>query len=328
MKNSNTSAHSPTTNVLFDQAAEVWLSAISEVRKRSTYVRYADIYRGRIKPYLGNICLKDLDTKMIHDCIMKERTPEDKPSAAFVHDTLNVILQIVQFSDPDLSCDKLVRGIILPKKETPRITTFTREEQRRLITVLMNEMDSYKLGIFICLNTGIRLGEICALKTEDIDCFNHQIHVSYTVQRLRTADSLKTDLSDQADMPKTMLVVSQPKTQNSDRVVPIADYVFSVIKEHFPCGEYFLNGDCLMEPRSYEYKYKKYLETAKIPYKKFHTLRHTFATNCIASGANPKVVSEILGHANVNITLNRYVHPTQELKREQMNQMVTHLNLY
>lgn len=74
-----------------------------------------------------------------------------------------------------------------------------------------------------------------------------------------------------------------------------------------------------MEPRRYQYRFRSYMKQAGIEYTHFHALRHTFATNCISSGADAKSVSEILGHSNVNITLNRYVHPNMETKRSAIN---------
>ncbi len=74
-----------------------------------------------------------------------------------------------------------------------------------------------------------------------------------------------------------------------------------------------------MEPRTYQYYFKRILKELSIDNKNFHSLRHTFATNCIASGMDPKCLSEILGHADVKTTLNRYVHPSLEQKMQQIN---------
>lgn len=86
---------------------------------------------------------------------------------------------------------------------------------------------------------------------------------------------------------------------------------------------YLLTGsyERYIEPRNYQYHFKKILQQCKIPQTNFHTLRHTFATRCVELGFDVKTLSEILGHSNINITLNRYVHPSFNLKKQNMNKM-------
>ena len=147
--------------------------------------------------------------------------------------------------------------------------------------------------------------EICALKWEDIDFREKTLHVSRTVQRLRTEQGNK----------KTILHEGPPKTLCSVREIPIPEFLCPVLLSCRDDSIYVLNKVSPMDPRTYQYKFHSYLDKALIKKSHFHALRHTFATNCISNGADVKSVSEMLGHSNVNITLNKYVHPSMDTKR-------------
>ena len=164
---------------------------------------------------------------------------------------------------------------------------------------------------------GLRLGEICALKWDDIDFESRTLHINRTVQRLECQDN--------ASGKKTILYEGTPKTPHSVREIPIPEFLYSILLSyHTSCeGVYFLHPFTPMDPRTYQYKFQSFLRKANIEPTHFHALRHTFATNCINSGADAKSVSEILGHADVNITLNRYVHPGMENKRNILNSMTS-----
>ena len=203
---------------------------------------------------------------------------------------------------------------VITKTVSKPIGTLNIYEQQKLVEYLSNDIDIYKAGILICLFMGLRLGEICALKWEDIDFQNRILHIKRTVQRL--------DCTNTESRSKTILFEGPPKTVHSIREIPIPEFLYNIILSYndSPCkGIYFLNPNTPMDPRTYQYKFQSILKKAGIESTHFHALRHTFATNCINSGADAKSVSEILGHANVNITLNRYVHPDMDTKRNILN---------
>lgn len=161
------------------------------------------------------------------------------------------------------------------------------------------------------LFTGIRLGELCALETNSINIERRVIEIRSTVQRIQYLDSPH----------KTSLYISIPKTQSSYRDVPICNFLVDLLKDNMPDTKYLINGNALMEPRTYQYKFKKYMNDLSINNINFHALRHTFATNCIECGMDVKCLSEILGHADVKTTLNRYVHPSHDMKIKQVDNL-------
>ena len=171
-------------------------------------------------------------------------------------------------------------------------------------------MDISKAGIFLCLSTGLRLGEICSLKWVDIDQERRLLHVNRTVQRIKSKEG----------PAKTVLLETAPKSVFSNREIPMPDTLLALLMPFKKAGqEYILCTNKPMEPRTYQNHFKRYLGETKIPNYNFHTLRHTFATNCIDSGMDIKSLSEILGHSNVQITLDRYVHPSMDTKRKYIN---------
>lgn len=170
-------------------------------------------------------------------------------------------------------------------------------------------MDIYKLAVLICLFTGLRLGELCALKWSDID-FDHKIlRVSRTVQRLYM----------EGGRTKTILVETPPKSEYSKREIPLSETMFELLMAFHGSEEYIFGKDKPLEPRTLQNHFKKVLKEAKLTDNNFHVLRHTFSTNCIEEGIDVKSLSEMLGHSDIQITLNRYVHPSMNTKRKHMD---------
>ena len=119
---------------------------------------------------------------------------------------------------------------------------------------------------------------------------------------------------------KTKIVVTSPKSDCSVRVIPLTDGICAILMGGYKSGAFLLTGDTekSIEPRTMQNRFKSILAACNIDDANFHALRHTFATRCVEAGFETKCLSEILGHASVNITLNRYVHPTMAMKRENM----------
>lgn len=301
-----------TENITIDKVADRWLKEVSDYNKYSTFIKYQSIYNKHIKAYIGNRNLLNLSEGECIKLLEDKWKGEKVLSPNTVSSIRSVLFQILHYGKSDIP-QKIEnkRYSYLKKNNLAKIEILSREEQVKLLEYLTQNIDSYKLGIIICLYTGMRLGEICALKTEDLHIKEKRIIVKSTVQRIAVNDSPN----------RTMLYISPPKTASSFREIPLCDYIISLIKRDLNLNhEYLINENSTMEPRTYQYKFKKYLINAGIDSDlHFHSLRHTFATNCIASGMDPKSLSEILGHSDVKTTLNRYVHPTFEHKINQIN---------
>lgn len=182
--------------------------------------------------------------------------------------------------------------------------------QKKIMQYVKDNFTFRNLGVYICLSTGMRIGEICGLKWCDINITTETISVNRTIERIYIIDGGKR---------YTELIISTPKTQNSIREIPMNRELLKLIKplKRLMNNDYFVltNEAKPTEPRTYRNYYKQLLKQLEIPDLKFHGLRHSFATRCIESLCDYKTVSVILGHANISTTLNLYVHPNMEQKK-------------
>ncbi|MCI7130775.1 MAG: site-specific integrase [Lachnospiraceae bacterium] len=287
------------TTITIDELCEQWLQEIREQRKYSTYQKYADIYDTYIKEPLGSMPVCELTSDTAVKILPRQLS-------ASIHKSIFCVLnQMLQYGSIYYSFPNVRLQLSGGAKKTEPIEIMSMADQKKLLDYLYADLDTYKLGIVLCLFTGLRLGEICGLRWEDIDFESKSLCVRRTAQRVRLSD----------DSQKTMLIEGAPKTSCSRRVIPLTDHLIDLMIPFRNSGIYFVNGKYPMDPRSYQYKFQTYLRDANIPNTHFHVLRHTFATNCINSGADVKSVSEMLGHSNVSITLNKYVHPAMDIKR-------------
>lgn len=284
---------------------EEWLEKVAESRKYSTYVKYKKLYTC----YIQNLFFSDKLSRMSNSYIQIRMASLDA-SDSTRHSVLALIRQTLRYAENQYGFPMpVITGFSLQKRMSA-IEVMNRTEQTRLIQFLYSDMNISKAGIYLCLFTGLRLGEVCSLKWADIDQERGLLHVSRTVQRIESREG----------PTKTMLLETSPKSDFSKRAIPISDTLLSLLSKFRQEGqEYVLQNHKPMEPRTYQNHFKKYLEKINAPDYNFHILRHTFATNCIDSGMDIKSLSEILGHSNVQITLNRYVHPSMDTKRKYIN---------
>ena len=309
------------TTITVNHIAEEWLQEIKSYKKYSTYVKYRYIYDNHIKPYIGNKKVNHITESECIDLITNEYChANNQLSISTMSSIRNVLTQIMNCANNPITISSdLYKYQSVAYMHLNSIDIFSKEEQCKLHTYLLEDLNCYKLGIYICMMTGLRLGEICALKTKNIDIEKKVIIVNQTTQRIK---SEKKDC-------KTELIITNPKTIHSLREIPICDVLMDILIGNLPSSMYLVNGEKIMEPRTYQYYFHRILELLSIRDRNFHSLRHTFATNCIDSGMDPKCLSEILGHSDVKITLNRYVHPTLEQKLKQLNSFASnygHIN--
>lgn len=289
------------------EAASEWLQAMESKKKYSTYIKYLNVYHSYVEPVLGDMPINEI-TQESFNALFTENSEKSNSTLKSISCVVN---QILRFSAVkyDMPVPALTGG--RGKSVNRPVEVLTKTEQSRLIRYLYQSSDIYKIGILLCLSTGLRLGEICALKWEDIDFDNKLLHVNRTVQRIAVKNQ----------EAKTILFESEPKSCFSKREIPVTDELIKILLLSRKPDGYVLEYHKPMEPRTYQNKYAGYLKAAGIRKTNFHVLRHTFATNCIDTGTDIKSLSEILGHSDVKITLNRYVHPTMEMKRQHMNSL-------
>ena len=300
--------------LLFSQAAEEWLEEISKKRKYSTYVKYSMVYKTHLAGIIGSCQLSAAAfykwQEKIFDHISKKGLSESLQKSIFY-----IANQILGFANQKHFANvpllkKPEKPLEKPKKNLA--CSLSKAEQGRLLNCIYQNLDKFSIAVLLCLYTGMRLGELCALQWADLDLNDMTLTVNQTVQRI-AVDGHET---------KTILLETDPKSETSKRSIPLTDEIIKHLDQLKGNQPYVFGGKKPLDPRTLQYRFKKMLKKAEIGGRTFHVLRHTFATNCVENSMDVKALSEILGHSDVKITLNRYVHPTMDSKRKQMENLL------
>ena len=295
------------------QIADLWQEEKKQFVKKSTYAAYALIVNKHLLPAFGNSIF--VTEKEVQGFVLSKL--QIGLSQKTIKDMLIVLRMILKFGAKKQYCTYLPFDVIFPtERERQGLTVLSITNQRKIINYARENFTFRNLGIFICLSTGIRIGEVCALTWNDIDVDNGIIHIRKTIQRIYLNEN---------GAKKTELLIDTPKTATSMRDIPMIKDLYDVLKplKKVVNSDYFVltNDIKPTEPRTYRNYYKKLLRMLNIPVIKFHGLRHSFATRCIESKCDYKTVSVILGHSNISTTLNLYVHPNYEQKKKCIDKM-------
>lgn len=305
--------------ILIKEVITQWLNSSKSIHKGATEVRYEYLIEKHIIPELGDVPLSSVTSSMLTSFMNRKLEQgslngKEALSPAYVRSIMSVTLSILQFAVNEGLCQPLNINLQKPSTDKRELEVLSVFDQNRLESALLNNINETKLGILISLNTGLRIGEVCALSWNDIDFENQIFHIRSTVARVKSTDS----------GVNSKLIIDRPKTKSSLRDIPIPSKLLTILvsMKKQSKGKYVVSAEnSFVSPRTYEYRYHKILDEYNIPSVNYHTLRHTFATRCIEVGVDVKTLSEILGHANVSITLNTYVHSSMELKRQQLEKL-------
>lgn len=301
------------------QAFESWYAYAALGLKETSCAKYRYLADQYILPSLGSIQLSALTegdiehfcAALLHHGGSKQKGLSSKTAS----DTLSLIRNTIAYAKKmGLSCSCDAKSVQV-KQKAPNMRVLTLAEQERLSQYLFASPNGFHIGILLCLYTGLRIGELCALRWEDVDLSDQTIYVRNTIQRIR-------NLSDTGS--RTKIIITPPKSACSRRLIPLPDHINALLGEYrqVRCGYVLTNSDTrFVEPRTMQNHFRSTLRSCGIEHANFHALRHTFATRCVELGFDVKSLSEILGHASVNITMNRYVHPSMELKKENMQRL-------
>lgn len=296
-----------------------WLRLRKPKVKEATYIKYDTVLKKYIKLRLGG-CFPLGMTSGLIDSFTKELLFEEELAPKTVHDILVVLHGVLKYTAtqfpgifPDLE-------ISYPKECRKEMRVLSHEEQHRFIQYLLEDMDACRFGVLLTLFTGMRIGELCALQWACISLQEKTLSVTATLQRLRDTERMDVDGA------RTRIVTGTPKSHTSVRTIPLTEFASALCAKMYPenPAAYVLTGtERFMEPRTLQYRLGKYTRACGLEGVHFHTLRHTFATRAVEVGFEIKSLSEVLGHANTTITLDRYVHSSMKLKRDNMSKLAT-----
>lgn len=295
-------------NLTLNNLFAMWFSDIRLKVKESTYMNYQMKYEKHISSSLGKTLYERLTVEKLNDFVQAKLS--SGLSAKYTTDIVAVIKSVCRFAKKRFGYEDKSAFMAIPKSKSKEKELLDKAEQTRLNNYLITNPTLSNVGILLSAATGIRIGELCALKWENINLEKRILTVRNTVQRIKNINGETA----------TKLVITAPKSSSSIREIPLPEFIVPILskfKANNNC--YLLSGTgCIVEPRVMQYRFKHILKELKLSDVSFHSLRHLFATNCIALGVDVKSLSEILGHSGVEITLNRYVHSSMERKAEYM----------
>lgn len=297
--------------MLYKNYLKSWLSEQKIYLKYSTYTNYYNIIHSQVIPNIGDYEMDMLNDDILQQFILNQLDHgridgKGGISQKYAKDIITIL---------KLTLKRKIE-IQLPYAAPQEIEIFDKQNQIKLVNYLQSQITNKNFGILLAIYTGIRIGELCALKWGDIN-FNAQLlHINKTMIRTYTRED------------GSKLNITPPKTRSSIRSIPLSQIIMHYANLLRGEGdEYIITGKVqYTEPNKYRLYYNRLLKSLDIPHLKFHSLRHTFATRCIECGCDYKSLSELLGHSNVSITMNLYIHPQMELKRKCVELLAEYYN--
>lgn len=308
-------AHLPQCRLTFADVLQTWLAGRENCIKLSSYQHYLNIINTHLLPVWGKCLLNKLTAKNLSGFISQKR---QYLAAKTVADILAVVKSAVKMAlkEYNLPNAAMILELKAPAGRRKAIETFNENEIKILSEKIWRNQQPINVAVMLALNCGLRLGEVCALQWSDIDFVGQTLSIKRNVQRLTLAG-------------RSQLLVQTPKSDCSVRTIPLTAEILLLLQNlPKPHGEFVFNGRKPLEPRTLQYRFAALLQSCGIRRRNFHTLRHTFASRYIEIGADVKSLSEILGHAGVNITMQLYVHPSLQQKRINMERINSLRNFY
>lgn len=314
---------SPT--IAFKELTKNWLNCTKLRVKESTYARYSNQIQKYVSPYFDRYQAAKISTEFIEQFISRLLRAKIEGGSGLspktVDDIFIIIKSIFKFGKFHT---RLELNRIKIKKEDKRPVTLSMADKVTLNEYLLKNTGNIKAGVLLGMYTGIRLGEVCALHWKDFDLEAGTVHIEKTMQRIQISPEEAA-----ASGKKTKIMLTPPKSKKSIRDLDIPSSLTAILRKiKGRPADFFLSGNARgMEPRSLHNHFKKFLKQCDVADYGYHGLRHTFATNYIEAGYDVKSLSEILGHSNVKMTLERYVHSSNELKRNNIEKLARVLSI-
>lgn len=305
-------------HLTFTELAEAWLQSVKCGLKESTCAHYQYTLYKYVLPILGTVPISRLEENILEQALQKIIAPPDgqhkELGFSSARECLSMVRRICKYAVHLRLIRPMELSVRLPQEKSHSMTPLSVVEQNRLRTYVLSNPTPRKLGLLLGIESGFRIGEVCGLKWDDFDLKTGTVQIKRAVSRIPCGDG------------HTKIVIQTPKTRTSRREIPLSKHMVQALKilqKSYPSDAWFLSGNTIkpVEPRCYRKSIKTYLKQAAVHQVRPHVLRHTFATTCLQSGCDIKTLSELLGHANANITLQRYVHSDLSRKRREIQRI-------
>ena len=303
---------SRTCYLKFSDITSMWLETRKGIVKLSSYVCYRNKMEKHIMPYFKDKNYSSLTANDLEN--FKTEKLAQGYSEKYV-DMVVMLKSISKYASETHGYANPFAQVQPPKVKHKEVSLLSAAQQKSLIQYCRESHSLVGICCFLSMFTGLRIGELCALRWENIDLEQKVIHVRNTVQRISVHDTKR----------KSAVMVTSPKTETSLRDIPLPEFLVRQLKAVRCKGNCYLvsGSEKLIEPRSFTNRFKSFLKKANLPSVKFHSLRHTFATNFLRTTNDIKSLSELLGHSSANVTLRIYIHSSMERKTACMESMQT-----
>lgn len=302
--------------MIYSEWAGIWYrNYVQPYKKISTTQKYRDVLKKHVIPILGYVPVKALNGEIIQRfvCTLNE---------SYSSGTVNTVIAVLLKSLNDARLNGVISAGDMPAFHRPqkvlrRVECFNSKEQRSIEKYILESKKKRLFGIIICFYTGLRIGELLALEWSDVDLENGRLNVNKSCHYGRDVNGVYKR------------IVEAPKTESSDRIVPIPQE----LTKYFKMMD---TGDCLnvvshngkpVPTRTYQAAFTSILKKLGIENRCFHSIRHTFATRALESGMDVRTLSELMGHKNPSVTLSRYAHSLIEHKTLMMEKLVKYCQL-
>ena len=299
----------------FRELCEMWLFSIKCSVKESTLEHYRYTITRYLAPEFSDLAVKQLNEERLERGLINIISAAGKPHKPLGHSTALECLTLLRRICRYAAHLKLMRPVEiqarLPKELPRRESPLTTAEQSALDAYIIKEPTPRKIGLFLALHLGLRIGELCGLQWGDFDLERGVLTIRRTVSRIYCVGR------------HTKVIIQPPKTRCSARELPLPRRLTALLRRlrrSCPDEAWFLSGSTAkpVEPRCYRKSIRAYLRRALCRSVRPHWLRHTFATTCLQNCCDVKTLSELLGHSDVKVTLTRYVHTSLETKRREL----------
>ncbi len=300
----------------FLDVVNMWVKTKNDIKIQSRQ-KYEQLIERYIK---GNIAGKRAKKVTANDIILYFNSLNEKKVSISVQKTLLYIIKAALKTGVKKNmCKNIDLTNLKIRKRAKQVCVLSKESQIKLEKVLYQKPNIRKACLLLALYTGLRIGEVCGLKWEDIDFNNKTVTVNRTIERIYNENpNIKS---------KTILIESTPKSETSIRTIPISNFIIDYLLKFKGSNEDFIlsKSKSLYDPRQFRRFFERIMKKANLKYTNFHTLRHTFATRSLESKMDFKTLSEILGHSSVDITINLYAHPSDEFKKTSIENLVEYM---
>ena len=292
--------------------------------KTSTINVYEYRLNKYIIPFFRGKRVNEVDSEVIQEFVStldNERTGSPL-AASTVYGIVSILFDFFNYCvEEDIIRYNPCKRVALPKRKRRKVVTLTKRERLAILDQIEKKPQSRSRLVLVALHTGMRLGELSSLRWEYVDLNDRIIKVKTTKARVRNENCIDSLINSDTTINKTKVVITEPKTDDSVREVPVSSIVLRQLEAQKEYDSEYVfpktNGEGY-DNRSIQKYFTSLANSLGIQEKSFHTLRHTFATNALESGMDIKTLSQILGHSNVTTTLDYYIHPNEKYTKKAM----------